>query len=272
MYVSGYIHPKWFESEGDRDLYFLKQVGIDHIDISLDLIDGYEQMREPHDRRGPPTPISGEEALAIPATAPAQEPSYRPEVVEHVARVCRVYATCAVSGFPVRARPPAYPAGAQTPWRHGGPLRPPPGPRQGRGHGGLPATAGQRADPRIRRQRQRAPANPAGWFRERDQQLTRLPERVRPPTTSAAPARRPWGRACRPTVCSRASPPSACQATKRQLLAEKEDGMPRRSSMLAPWAGAILTHVGASCDHPRWPARQSTRRSRLRKPGPGSCV
>ena len=43
MYVSGYIHPKWFESEGDRDLYFLKQIGIDHIDVSLDLIDGYEE-------------------------------------------------------------------------------------------------------------------------------------------------------------------------------------------------------------------------------------
>jgi mannonate dehydratase len=43
MYVSGYIHPKWFESDGDEDLYYLKQIGIDHIDVSLDLIDGYEQ-------------------------------------------------------------------------------------------------------------------------------------------------------------------------------------------------------------------------------------
>jgi D-mannonate dehydratase len=43
MYVSGYIHPKWFESEGDRDLHYLKQIGIDYIDVSLDLIEGYEE-------------------------------------------------------------------------------------------------------------------------------------------------------------------------------------------------------------------------------------
>ena len=43
MYVSGYIHPKWFESDGDKDLYFLKQIGIDHIDVSLNLIEGYEE-------------------------------------------------------------------------------------------------------------------------------------------------------------------------------------------------------------------------------------
>lgn len=42
MYVSAYIHPKWFESEGDRDLHFLKQIGIDHVDVSLNLIKGYE--------------------------------------------------------------------------------------------------------------------------------------------------------------------------------------------------------------------------------------
>ena len=42
MYVSAYIHPKWFESEGDQDLHFLKQIGVDHVDVSLNLIDGYE--------------------------------------------------------------------------------------------------------------------------------------------------------------------------------------------------------------------------------------
>lgn len=43
MYVSAYIHPKWFESEGDQDLHYLKQIGIDHVDVSLNLIEGYEQ-------------------------------------------------------------------------------------------------------------------------------------------------------------------------------------------------------------------------------------
>lgn len=41
MYVSAYIHPRWFESEGDRDLYYLKQIGIDHVDASLNLIEDY---------------------------------------------------------------------------------------------------------------------------------------------------------------------------------------------------------------------------------------
>ena len=43
MYVSAYIHPRWFESEGDRDLYYLKQIGIDHVDASLNLIEDYRK-------------------------------------------------------------------------------------------------------------------------------------------------------------------------------------------------------------------------------------
>ena len=43
MYVSAYIHPKWFESEGDQDLHYLKQIGIDHVDVSLNLIENYEE-------------------------------------------------------------------------------------------------------------------------------------------------------------------------------------------------------------------------------------
>ncbi len=43
MYVSAYIHPKWFESKEDQDLHFLKQIGVDHVDVSLNLIDGYEE-------------------------------------------------------------------------------------------------------------------------------------------------------------------------------------------------------------------------------------
>jgi len=30
MYVSGYIHPKWFESEGDRDLYGINVMNHPH--------------------------------------------------------------------------------------------------------------------------------------------------------------------------------------------------------------------------------------------------
>jgi D-mannonate dehydratase len=42
MYVSAYIHPKWFESEDDRDLHYLKQIGVDYVDVSLNLIKDYE--------------------------------------------------------------------------------------------------------------------------------------------------------------------------------------------------------------------------------------
>ena len=41
MYVSAYIHPRWFESKSDQDLHYLKQIGIDHVDASLSLIAGY---------------------------------------------------------------------------------------------------------------------------------------------------------------------------------------------------------------------------------------
>ena len=43
MYVSAYVHPRWFESKSDQDLHYLKQIGIDHVDASLSLIGGYRE-------------------------------------------------------------------------------------------------------------------------------------------------------------------------------------------------------------------------------------
>ena len=37
------IHRGWLESENDDELRFLKQVGVDYADITLDMIDGYRQ-------------------------------------------------------------------------------------------------------------------------------------------------------------------------------------------------------------------------------------
>jgi len=35
------INPAWMRSENDNDLRFLKQIGVDYVDIELDMIDGY---------------------------------------------------------------------------------------------------------------------------------------------------------------------------------------------------------------------------------------
>ena len=43
MYVSAYVHPRWFESDDDEDLRFLKQIGVDHLDVRLDLVKGYSE-------------------------------------------------------------------------------------------------------------------------------------------------------------------------------------------------------------------------------------
>lgn len=37
------IHRGWLESENDEELLFLKQVGVDYADITLDMIDGYRE-------------------------------------------------------------------------------------------------------------------------------------------------------------------------------------------------------------------------------------
>lgn len=42
MFVSAYIHPKWFE--GDQSLSFLKQVGVDHVGLRLDILPGYQEQ------------------------------------------------------------------------------------------------------------------------------------------------------------------------------------------------------------------------------------
>jgi mannonate dehydratase len=41
MFVSAYIHPKWFED--DKDLYYLKQIGIDHVGLRMDILPGYQE-------------------------------------------------------------------------------------------------------------------------------------------------------------------------------------------------------------------------------------
>jgi len=37
------IHPDWLASEDDHDLRFLKQIGVDHVDITLDMVKGYRE-------------------------------------------------------------------------------------------------------------------------------------------------------------------------------------------------------------------------------------
>lgn len=41
--VGSRIHPDWLESEGDQDLHFLKQIGVDYVDITLDMVKGYKE-------------------------------------------------------------------------------------------------------------------------------------------------------------------------------------------------------------------------------------
>ncbi len=37
------INPAWLRSENDDDLRFLKQIGVDYVDITLDMVEGYRQ-------------------------------------------------------------------------------------------------------------------------------------------------------------------------------------------------------------------------------------
>jgi mannonate dehydratase len=43
MKIGTRIHPNWLHSEDDHDLRFLKQIGVDHVDITLDMIKGYAE-------------------------------------------------------------------------------------------------------------------------------------------------------------------------------------------------------------------------------------
>lgn len=37
------INPAWLRSENDDDLRFLKQIGVNHVDVTLDMVEGYRQ-------------------------------------------------------------------------------------------------------------------------------------------------------------------------------------------------------------------------------------
>ncbi len=43
MKVGVRIHPHWLESEDDHDLRFLKHIGVDYVDITLDIVMGYAE-------------------------------------------------------------------------------------------------------------------------------------------------------------------------------------------------------------------------------------
>lgn len=43
MRIGARIHPDWLHSENDHDLRFLKQVGVDYVDITLDMVKGYRE-------------------------------------------------------------------------------------------------------------------------------------------------------------------------------------------------------------------------------------
>ena len=40
------INPSWMKSEQDNDLRYLKQIGVNHVDITLDMIEGYAEHGE----------------------------------------------------------------------------------------------------------------------------------------------------------------------------------------------------------------------------------
>ena len=41
--VGARIHPDWLQSENDHDLHFIKQIGVDFVDITLDMVKGYDE-------------------------------------------------------------------------------------------------------------------------------------------------------------------------------------------------------------------------------------
>jgi mannonate dehydratase len=41
--IGARIHPDWLQSENDHDLRFLKQIGVDDVDITLDMVKGYRE-------------------------------------------------------------------------------------------------------------------------------------------------------------------------------------------------------------------------------------
>jgi mannonate dehydratase len=43
MRIGVRIHPDWLHSENDEDLRFLKQIGVDYVDLTLDMVPGYAE-------------------------------------------------------------------------------------------------------------------------------------------------------------------------------------------------------------------------------------
>jgi mannonate dehydratase len=107
MYVSAYIHPKWFESEDDQNLHFLKQIGVDHVDISLNLIKGYEatgtfeksdltQLVDRLDRVGLKI-----ERVTARGRAVLEDPGGVIDLNEEIDKLCRVTEMVGEAGIPV---------------------------------------------------------------------------------------------------------------------------------------------------------------------------
>lgn len=107
MYVSAYIHPKWFESEEDRDLHYLKQIGIDHVDVSLNLIKGYEangtfesadisRLVDRLDRAGLKI-----ERVTARGKALFQDDNEKTDVHKEIDKLCRVTELVGQAGIPV---------------------------------------------------------------------------------------------------------------------------------------------------------------------------
>ena len=107
MYVSAYIHPKWFESEDDRDLHFLKQIGVDHVDISLNLIKGYETTGtfEKSDLTQLVDRLDGAglkiERVTARGRAVIEDPGEVIDVNEEIDKLCRVTEMVGETGIPV---------------------------------------------------------------------------------------------------------------------------------------------------------------------------
>ena len=107
MYVSAYIHPRWFESEGDQDLYYLKQIGIDHVDASLNLIEDYrktgifeqsslDQLVDRLDKAGLKI-----ERVTTRGRVIRREPDWELNQAEELDKVCKVTEMVGAAGIPV---------------------------------------------------------------------------------------------------------------------------------------------------------------------------
>ncbi len=102
MFVSAYIHPKWFED--DPDLHYLKQIGVDHLGLRLDILPGYQEegIVPKADLEAFVERLAriGLKVERLVATGPSN-PSQAPDVDEEIDKLCRIVEMAGALGIPV---------------------------------------------------------------------------------------------------------------------------------------------------------------------------